>query len=148
MTEPFRSGIHVDAPPERVFAYFTDPRAMVEWMGERARLEPRPGGVFSVRVRGVDVRGEYLEVDPPRRLLFSWGHEGSAELPPGASTVEVRLTPSGGGTAVVIEHRDLAPARVPGHARGWRMFLGRLAEAAASGRPVTVPPEPCSGDTA
>ena len=147
MAEPFRTGIHIDAPPERVFAYFTDPDAMVAWMGERARLEPRPGGVFAVRVRGVDVRGEYLELDPPRRLLFSWGHEGSAELPPGASTVEVRLTPAGDGTAVVLEHRDLPAARASGHARGWRMFLGRLAGAAASGSAVTVPPEPCSGDT-
>jgi hypothetical protein len=43
----------------------------------------------------------------------------------------------------VIEHRDLPAARAPGHARGWRMFLDRLAEAVAAGRPVAVPPAPC-----
>jgi uncharacterized protein YndB with AHSA1/START domain len=143
MAEPFRAGIHVDAPPERVFAYFTDAEAMVAWMGDRARLVPVPGGEFAVDVRGVGVRGRYVAVEPPHRLVFSWGHEGSAELPPGASTVEVRLRAANGGTHVVIEHRDLPPARAPGHARGWPMFLGRLAEAVAAGRAVTVPPEPC-----
>jgi uncharacterized protein YndB with AHSA1/START domain len=143
MAEPFRAGIHVDAPPERVFAYFTDADAMVAWMGDRARLVPVPGGEFAVDVRGVGVRGRYVAVEPPHRLVFSWGHEGSAELPPGASTVEVRLRAANGGTNVVIEHRDLPPARAPGHARGWRMFLGRLAGTAASGRAIAVPPEPC-----
>jgi uncharacterized protein YndB with AHSA1/START domain len=143
MAEPVRAGIHVDAPPERVFAYFTDADAMVEWMGDRARLVPVPGGEFAVDVRGVGVRGRYVEVEPPHRLVFSWGHEGSAVLPPGASTVEVRLRPANGGTHVVIEHRDVPPAHTPGHARGWPMFLGRLAEAIAAGRPVTVPAEPC-----
>ncbi len=143
MAEPVRAGIHVDAPPERVFAYFTDADAMVAWMGDRARLVPVPGGEFAVDVRGVGVRGRYVEVEPPHRLVFSWGHEGSAVLPPGASTVEVRLRAANGGTHVVIEHRDVPPAHTPGHARGWPMFLGRLAQSIGARRPVTVPPEPC-----
>jgi uncharacterized protein YndB with AHSA1/START domain len=129
--EPVRAAIHVDAPPERVFRYFTDADAMLAWMGDRARLEPAPGGAFAVDVRGVAVRGRYLELDPPHRLVFSWGHEGSEELPPGASTVEVRLAAAHGGTRVVIEHRDLPAARAAGHGRGWRVFLSRLADAAA-----------------
>lgn len=127
MAEPIRAAIHIDAAPERVFAYFTEADALTEWMGERARLDPVVGGAFAVDVRGVAVRGSYEVVDPPHRLVFSWGHEGSAELPPGASTVEVRLTPARGGTSVVVEHRGLPGARVPGHGRGWGMFLDRLA---------------------
>jgi uncharacterized protein YndB with AHSA1/START domain len=146
MAEPIRAAIHIDAAPERVFTYFTDADAMTAWMGDRAALDPVAGGGFAVDVRGVAVRGRYLVVEPPHRLVFSWGHEGSGELPPGASTVEVRLMATeGGGTKVVLEHRDLPAARAPGHDRGWSMFLPRLAEAVAAGRSVAVPPEPCGG---
>jgi uncharacterized protein YndB with AHSA1/START domain len=141
--EPVRAAIHVDALPERVFAYFTDAEAMVAWMGDSARLEPTVGGEFAVDVRGVAVRGRYLELDPPHRLVFSWGHEGSAELPPAASTVEVRLVPARGGTNVVIEHRDLPGPRVAGHRRGWDMFLRRLAVAAGGEAGELGPPADC-----
>jgi uncharacterized protein YndB with AHSA1/START domain len=129
--ERVRAGIHIDAPPERVFPYFTDAGALTEWMAERADLEPEPGGAFAAEIRGVRVRGSFLAVEPPHRVVFSWGHEGSDVLPPGASTVEVRLTPTRGGTNVVVEHRDLPDAHAAGHGRGWRMFLARLAAVSA-----------------
>jgi uncharacterized protein YndB with AHSA1/START domain len=129
--EPFTASVHIEAEPERVFAYFTEPAAMVRWMGDYALLVPEPGGEFAVDINGVPVRGRYLEVEPPHRLLISWGHAGSDRLPPGASTVEVRLTPAGGGTDVELVHRDLPDAELPGHASGWPYFLGRLVAAAA-----------------
>jgi uncharacterized protein YndB with AHSA1/START domain len=132
-SEPLTASVHVEALPERVFAYFTDPEAIVRWMGDYAMLDARPGGEFAVDVNGVPVRGRYLEVDPPHRLLISWGHAGSDRLPPGASTVEVRLTPAAGGTDVEIVHRDLPEPDAAGHARGWRHFLDRLAIAGAGG---------------
>ena len=51
------------------------------------------------------VRGRFLHLDPPHRLLISWGYAGSGHLPPGASTVEVKLTADRGGTRVDLEHR-------------------------------------------
>jgi uncharacterized protein YndB with AHSA1/START domain len=90
----------------------------------------------------VPVRGRYLEVDPPHRLLISWGHAGSERLPPGASTLEVRLTPAGTGTEVRIIHRDLPEPEASGHARGWPHFLARLELAAAGGDPG---PDPFAG---
>jgi uncharacterized protein YndB with AHSA1/START domain len=131
VAEPFTASVHVEAAPERVFAYFTEPAALVRWMGDYALLDPAPGGEFTVDINGVPVRGRYLEVEPPHRLLISWGHAGSERLPPGASTVEVRLTPAGAGTDVEIVHRDLPEFELPAHARGWPHFLGRLAAAAA-----------------
>jgi uncharacterized protein YndB with AHSA1/START domain len=125
--EPFRAAVHIEAAPERVYEYFTRADAMARWMGDYALLDAREGGAFTVDIRGVPVRGRYLELEPPRRLLISWGHAGSDVLPPGASTVEVRLTAAGSGTDVELVHRDLPPRHAAGHARGWPMFLARLA---------------------
>jgi uncharacterized protein YndB with AHSA1/START domain len=139
--DPVTATVFIDAPPERVWAYFTQPEALVRWMGEYAELEPEPGGRFSVDVQGVPVRGRFLRLDPPRLLLFSWGCAGSGQLPPGATTVEVRLTPDGTGTRVDLEHRDLPAAEQPGHASGWAHYLARL-RAATTGDPG---PDPGTG---
>jgi uncharacterized protein YndB with AHSA1/START domain len=137
--EPLTASVHIEAAPEQVFEYFTSPEAIVRWMGDYALLQPVPGGAFEVDINGVPVRGRYLEVEPPHRLLISWGHAGSDRLPPGASTVEVRLTPAGGGTQVEIEHRDLPADLRAGFGRGWPHFLRRLAVAAAGGDPGPDP---------
>jgi uncharacterized protein YndB with AHSA1/START domain len=137
--EPLTASMHIEASPEQVFEYFVSPEAIVRWMGDYALLEPSPGGAFEVDINGVPVRGRYLEVEPPHRLLISWGHAGSDRLPPGASTVEVRLSPAGGGTRVEIEHRDLPQDMRDAFGRGWPHFVARLAVAAAGGDPGPDP---------
>jgi uncharacterized protein YndB with AHSA1/START domain len=136
--DPVTASVHIDAPPERVYEYFTQPKAIVRWMGEYALLEPEPGGRFTLDVKGAPVRGRFLHLDPPHRLLISWGYAGSERLPPGASTVEVRITAEGTGTRVDLEHRDLPSAEQPGHATGWIHYLARL-RAAAVGDPGPDP---------
>jgi uncharacterized protein YndB with AHSA1/START domain len=128
--EPVTATVHIDAPPERVWEYFTKPAMLVRWMGEYAVLEPEPGGQFTVNIQGAPVRGRFLRLDPPRLLLISWGYAGSDRLPPGASTVEIRLTPVGTGTRVDLEHRQLPAAEKPGHGVGWVHYLTRLVAAA------------------
>jgi len=125
--------VHIDADPHVVFDFFTRPEAVVRWMGEFAHLDPRPGGDLRVDVRGAPVRGRYLEVEPPHRLVIAWGYAGSERHPPGSSTVEVRLIAHAGGTRVELEHRDLPAEEAPGHATGWPHYLERL-ELAAGGR--------------
>jgi len=81
--------VHIAAQPETVFPYFTDPARYVQWMGNHAKLDPVPGGAYRIRMRdGVETAGEFLEVDPPRRLVFTWGwtHDHAvAPGPPGSS---------------------------------------------------------------
>ena len=144
-TEPVVATVHIDAPLERVYEYFTRPAAIVTWMGEYALLEAEPGGRFTVDVKGAPVRGRFLSLDPPRRLLISWGYAGSDRLPPGASTVEIRLTAEPGGTRVELEHRDLPAEERPGHASGWAHYFGRLAVAAAGRDPGPDPGMPDAG---
>ncbi len=70
---PYTASVHIDADPERVFDHFTRPEAILRWMGDYAALDPTPGGQFTLDLNGVPVRGRYLAVDRPRRLLLSWG---------------------------------------------------------------------------
>jgi len=131
--EPYTSMVRIDAAPDQVFDYFVTPHLLVSWMGRRAVLEPRPGGEFSLDVYRVNVRGRYVVVDRPKRLVISWGHEGSSLLPPGASMVEVTFTRDGAGTLVKVTHSGLPEEELGNHAMGWAHFLGRL-EAVAAGR--------------
>ena len=145
--EAVTATVYVEAPPERVYEYFTKPEAIVRWMGDYALLEPTPHGRFTLAVRGTPVRGRYLELEPPHRLLFSWGYAGSESLPPGASNVEVRLLAEGTGTRVELEHRDLPDEESRPHISGWTHYLRRLQDA-ASGRIPGADPGMPSGEPA
>jgi uncharacterized protein YndB with AHSA1/START domain len=126
----------VDAPPETVFAMFVDPRLLVRWIAAATDLDPRPGGVFRLTLAGGDVcSGRYLEVEPPRRVVFTWGWETTQVVAvlPGASTVEVELTPDGSGTHLRLVHTGLEGDAVLLHEHAWRRFLDRL-EAVGEGR--------------
>jgi uncharacterized protein YndB with AHSA1/START domain len=127
--EPVTASILVQAEPAEVYRYFTRADAMVLWMGQFALLDARPGGEFTVDINGAPVRGRYQELDPPNRLVISWGFAGSDELPPGASTVEIRLVEQAGGTRVEIVHSGLPESRTAEHAKGWRHYSARLAAA-------------------
>lgn len=137
----------IEAPPEVVFPYFTDPALIVRWIGERAELDPRPGGVFSLNMGQVTACGAYITVDPPYRVAFSWGVPGSDTLPPGGSTVEVVLTPDGDDTMVVLTHRGLRTADIGTHRAGWEHRLGLLRLAAGLGGPGYSRLVPWNGDT-
>lgn len=108
-------------------------------MGGYAVLDPRPGGEFTLDSNGVPVRGRCLEIEPPRRLLISWGHAGSSRLPLEARTVEITLTPDREGTTVRIDQHGLPEPEAPQHAIGWSHFLDRLIVAAAGGDPGADP---------
>lgn len=128
------ASVHIDAPPETVFPYFTDAELMVRWLGTTATLDPAPGGVFAVDVGDSAARGTYVSLDPVRSVVFTWGMPGSDTLPPGGTTVEVTFTPVDGGTLVTVVHRGLPAEHRRSHEEGWRAFLGKLTTAAGGGR--------------
>lgn len=133
--------VHIAAAPETVFPYFTDPARYVQWMGNRATLEPVPGGSYHVWMRdGVVVAGEFVEVDPPRRLVFTWGWTQGDDVPPGSTRVVVTLEAEDGGTRVVLRHHDLPDAQQLDHHRmGWEMYLARLTVCVLGGEPGPDP---------
>ncbi len=131
----------VAASPETVFAYFTDPAKMVQWMGTEATLDPRPGGVCRLNPSGHAVMsGQFVEVDPPRRIVLTWGWESEIyATPPQSTIVEVSLIPEGEETLVKLLHRRLKTDAVEFHRVGWEHYLPRLAFAAAGVDPGADP---------
>lgn len=136
--------VHIAAPPETVFAYFTDPAQYVQWMGARATLEAVPGGVYQVTMRdGVTASGRFVEVDPPHRLVFTWGWDRDDAVPPGSTRVVVTFDDDRGGTRVVLRHYDLPSDGQRDHHRGgWEVYLSRLATRVATG---DAGPDPTAG---
>ena len=140
--QPIRREVMIDAPPDVVFSFFTDPAKFILWLGRVAELDARPGGLFRVNVNGRDVvRGTFLEVVPPRRVVFTWGWEGKeSAVPPGSTRVEVTLAPEGaGGTRLALTHSGLPEPSESGHDAGWVHYLARLGVAAAKGDPGPDP---------
>jgi uncharacterized protein YndB with AHSA1/START domain len=133
--------LRIKAKPETIFQFFTDPAKMIKWKGTQAMLDPRPGGTYRVSISGQAVaRGEYVEITPYTRIVFTWGWEGEGHpVPPGSSTVEVTLRPDGDGTILRLRHSGLSPEMAVEHAQGWDHYLPRLLEA-AEGRDPGVDP--------
>jgi uncharacterized protein YndB with AHSA1/START domain len=134
-----KAEIEIDAPPARVFHSLTDPTELAAWWGSDDmyrthdwRIDLREGGSWSVGTRAVDgtemtVEGEYIEIDPPRRLVYTWraSWDDFAE-----TTIRIDLQPTPTGTRVLVTHTgftDRATA-AEGTGEGWRRVLDWLGE--------------------
>ena len=127
--------ITIDASPETIWAFLTEPDKHTQWMGTSAELDPRPGGVYRVLVAGQNgSAGQYVEVQPFEKVVFTfgWDQEGHG-IPPGSTTVEITLHPEGEKTRVRLVHRGLPDDAIGDHGHGWAHYLGRLAIAVPGG---------------
>ena len=124
----------VAAPPERVFAAWTDAEQLAAWWwpqlgGTTYDVDARLGGRFRIHSSGIGatVTGVYTEVEPPRRLVFTWSWEDEGE--PEAvveDTVVVTFEPDDGGTLVTVAHTSVAHVPEGGAEQGWNDVMDRL----------------------
>lgn len=128
--------LRIDARPETVWRYWTEPDRMCDWWGAAAELDPRPGGACILEMGGGPImRGLYVELVPHQRIVFSFGWdptEGAPDIAPGSTRVEVTLTPDGDGTILALRHTGLPIAFRDEHQAGWGHFLPQLASAATA----------------
>lgn len=129
--------IVVDATPETIWPFLTEPDKHLAWEGTVVDIDPRPGGVHRVLVGGAhQAAGEYVEVVPYERVVFTFGwDQPDHPIPPGSTTVEISLHPEGGKTVVRLTHRGLPDDALDDHGKGWAHYLGRLGAVVAGDDP-------------
>ncbi len=122
------------APAERVFDAWLDPAIARRFLftapgGEvvRCDIDARPGGRFTIvdRRDGGDIEhvGGYLEIDRPRRLVFTFA---VPQFDPTETTVTVEIEPDGDGCRLTLTHTAVPPEWVDQDREGWTMILGAL----------------------
>jgi uncharacterized protein YndB with AHSA1/START domain len=160
--DAIQAEVFIAAPPERVFQALTDPAQMPNWWGQQGmyritefQAELRAGGKWSSVGVGADgasfkVEGEYLEVDPPRLLVYTWTYSFGGQL---KTIVRCELEPRevhglqhrgpqkmGTGTFVRLRHSGFAghPDDAKDHSRGWVSVLTWLQSFAEKGETVNT----------
>jgi uncharacterized protein YndB with AHSA1/START domain len=137
------ASIEIEAPPDAVFEAFTDPAQLAAWWGSpdtysttNWQVDLRPGGAWSSEPKSAAdgslsrVHGQYLEVDRPRLLVFTWqpSWENFHE-----TVIRIEFSPTATGTHVKVVHSGFGERGVPAgsSAEGWKRVLGWLADHAA-----------------
>jgi uncharacterized protein YndB with AHSA1/START domain len=149
---PFDKTVFLPLDPRTVFEMITQPERLRRWKTVAARVDLRIGGEYRwTIVPGHSAMGTFSEIEPGKSLHFTWGWQGDAELPPGASTVSITLNPVEGGTNLRLVHGNLTPEQTKGHAEGWNHYLDRLVEFASNGKigadPWSYDPRPVDAFT-
>jgi uncharacterized protein YndB with AHSA1/START domain len=126
----------IRATPAQVWNAFVDPRELVHWWGPdagptlSAKTDVRVGGTFSITFRTMDGQvfenqGEYLELDPPKRLVMSFWF---AATPENRGRVTVSIVPTDDGVELTVKHDDFSDEGLPiTHLEGWAGAIGKLA---------------------
>jgi uncharacterized protein YndB with AHSA1/START domain len=127
--------VELNAPATEVFRHLTTVQGLLRWMAVDAIVEPEPGGRLQwTHENGATMVGRFLEVDPPRRLVFAYGWQDNLMgVPPESTTVEIELEEHEGRTVLTLVHRGIPSEVVDDHEYGWAFFFARLATANAGG---------------
>jgi uncharacterized protein YndB with AHSA1/START domain len=123
----------IEAPQAAVFRYFTENDRWAAWWGAGSTIDARPGGRVYVRhPGGVESVGEVLEVDPPSRIVFTYGFVSGTPVPPGGSRVTIVLEPVARGTRVRLVHQFAEASARDQHVQGWRYQFSVFANVVAN----------------
>jgi uncharacterized protein YndB with AHSA1/START domain len=130
----------IPAPRERVFADWLDSASLAQWMrpdkmtDAEVEVDPRVGGRFRIvmieRHERHEHTGEYLAIEPPSLLSFTWISNATDHKP---TVVTIEFHERGTGTELVLTHRRLAPKAIEGHRKGWTDVVRLLDEALTRG---------------
>ena len=139
--------IFIAAPREHVFQAISDPQQAVQWWGQEGKyrlsefqMDVRVGGKWScsgtsVTMGGaITIQGEFLEVDPPRKLAYTW----TSSWMPVATEVRWELEAEGSGTVLKLTHTGFAgdADQAKAHSVGWALILSWLQAFAQKGETV------------
>ena len=127
----------INASRERVFSAWTVPAQMKQWSApegvavQEAHVDLKVGGNYHIQMLGSEgveynARGTYKEVDPPNRLVYTWGWD-EKEHDVGETLVTVEFNDLGDATEIVLTHELFPNAEArDDHDQGWVSCLNRL----------------------
>jgi uncharacterized protein YndB with AHSA1/START domain len=125
----------VPALPERAYAAWIEPEQLATWWWPHLpdttyEVDARPGGSYRIDspTAGIRVEGTFTEVEPARRLVYTWlwSSGGDGDVP--EDVVEVTFEPDGAGTTIVtVRHTSVEDIAQGGAEQGWNDVMNRLA---------------------
>lgn len=135
MADPIVFERVIDASVDEAFALFTEPERLRRWQAVSAGVDLRVGGDYRLTVvPGIVAGGTFQEIEPGKRLVYTWGWYGEDHSPdPGGSTISVEFEAIGDRTKVTMTHAGLTDEQATNHSVGWNQFLDRLVTCAAEG---------------
>lgn len=140
MAASITTSVLINAEPATVWKFMSDQARFLSWMTfmpgmpapSGSKFEPTPGGALHIVFpNGGAAKGSVVEVDPPRKLVFTWGYDpdvAKTGLRPGACRVEIAIRGVEDGTLVTLTHTGpMSDELAKGHEQGWRHYLSQLA---------------------
>ena len=123
----------IQAARDVVFTYFTDTARWARWWGAGSTIDARRGGAVQiVHPGGVQVAGEILEIDPPGRLVFTYGYVSGTPMPVGGSVVTIQLHDDAAGTRLNLSHVFADEKLRDEMVQGWRFQLSLFSNLVAN----------------
>ena len=124
---------HLKAAPEVVFDAWTTPAHMSGWLSPMTtcsvpELDLKVGGKYRIDMHGDGEdyvhTGEYLEIERPNRLVFTWFSDGTGQQ---ETQVTLEMTPEGDGTLLTLTHERFPSEESKGnHEKGWLAIMEKL----------------------
>jgi len=125
--------IVIRARRETVFRYFTDSARWATWWGAGSTIEAKVGGKVFVRYpNAVEASGEVLEIEPPRRIVYTFGYASGDPVGVGESRIAITLDEVAEGTRLELVHAFADAAARDPHVQGWRYQLSVFANVVAA----------------
>ena len=128
----------INAPRDRVYAAWTDPAQLRQWFGpEKVQTrnliaDARVGGKFRWDLTNSEGEkmtclGEYRELQPGKKIVFTWQWDDDEDWENHTSVVTVELSDRDNGTELRLIHEQLPnEASRDGHTEGWNSALDKL----------------------
>src|SRR2546423_10649214 len=128
----------IKAPRDRVYAAWTDPAQLKQWYGPEGVqtrdlvADVRVGGKYRWDITNSEgeemtARGEYRELQPGRKIVFTWQWDDDEVWQDHTSIVTVELSDAPGGTELRLTHEQLPNEKSrDGHTEGWNSALNKL----------------------
>ncbi|MGQ0713427.1 MAG: SRPBCC family protein [Gemmatimonadaceae bacterium] len=124
--------VDIHAPCENVFRFLTDSPRWATWWGAGSTIDARPGGRYLIRYpNGVEATGEVLAVEPPRRIVFTYGYVKGEPIAPGSSRITITLDSHAMGTRLHLTHEFAVASVRDEHIQGWRYQLALFSNVVA-----------------